>query len=151
MKKAYWFEDVEPGMTISTSLFKVTQENIGKFAEAGGDLNPLHLDPEYASRRIPFRKIIAHGELMAAIITGESAKIIGYESIILHTKTETEFKDALFPGDLVYVMVEIEEKEDKGPRKGLIKVRGKLINQKNKIIAVGARELLIFKKPKRSE
>ncbi|GHH93576.1 hypothetical protein GCM10017779_40330 [Streptomyces capillispiralis] len=45
-----------------TGDFRVTRADLSAFAEAGGDLSPLHVDEAYA-RRTPFGGPVAHGAL----------------------------------------------------------------------------------------
>jgi 3-hydroxybutyryl-CoA dehydratase len=46
----------------------VTAEDIQKFAEVTGDMNPLHSDAEYA-KKTRFGECIAHGMLSAGFIS----------------------------------------------------------------------------------
>src|SRR5712672_4382620 len=48
--------------------FTVTQEQIDKFAEATGDHQWIHVDPERAKREMPGGKTIAHGFLTLSLI-----------------------------------------------------------------------------------
>lgn len=43
----------------------VTQESINRYAEASGDHNPIHVDPDYAAKG-PFGRTIAHGLMTLA-------------------------------------------------------------------------------------
>jgi len=45
----------------------VTQQRIDAYADASGDHNPIHVDPEFA-RATPFGGTIAHGMLVLALI-----------------------------------------------------------------------------------
>jgi 3-hydroxybutyryl-CoA dehydratase len=45
----------------------VTQEMINAYAEASGDFNPIHVDPEY-SKSGPFGRTIAHGLMTLAFV-----------------------------------------------------------------------------------
>ncbi|MDB5405450.1 MAG: hypothetical protein JWL84_362 [Rhodospirillales bacterium] len=45
----------------------ITREMLAQYAEASGDLNPLHLDPAFA-RKAGFEDVIAHGMLSMALL-----------------------------------------------------------------------------------
>ena len=45
----------------------ITQEQLRRYAEASGDHNPIHLDPE-AARRVGLDNVIAHGMLSMAFL-----------------------------------------------------------------------------------
>lgn len=46
----------------------VTQERIDKFAEATGDFQWIHVDPDRAARELPGGKTIAHGFLTLSLL-----------------------------------------------------------------------------------
>lgn len=62
-----YFEDLSEGMSASFSR-TVTESDIVLFAGVSGDMNPVHLDAEYAEKTI-FKGRIAHGMLSAAFIS----------------------------------------------------------------------------------
>ena len=49
--------------------FEVTQERIDGFAEATGDRQWIHIDPERAARESPFKGTIAHGFLTLSLLS----------------------------------------------------------------------------------
>lgn len=51
-------------MTSAEGTVQILDEHVSAFAEASGDLNPLHVDPVYA-RRSPYGRPIVHGALTA--------------------------------------------------------------------------------------
>ncbi len=48
--------------------FEVTQAHIDEFAEATGDRQWIHVDPERAARESPFGRTIAHGFLTLSLL-----------------------------------------------------------------------------------
>jgi len=66
-RKTYYFEDLVLGMEASVSK-TVTMADIETFADVSGDYNPVHMDPEFASKTI-FKQVIAHGLLTASYIS----------------------------------------------------------------------------------
>lgn len=52
-----------------TSWMLVTQERIGQFAEATGDRQWIHVDPERAERESPYGATIAHGFLTLSLMS----------------------------------------------------------------------------------
>jgi acyl dehydratase len=56
------------GQEIHTSdWFEVTQERVNAFAEATGDHQWIHTDPERATRESPYKAPIAHGYLTLSL------------------------------------------------------------------------------------
>lgn len=65
------FEEFEQhkGKTIGVSeFFRITQEQINKFADATLDHQWIHIDPERAKIESPFKVPIAHGYLTLSLI-----------------------------------------------------------------------------------
>jgi acyl dehydratase len=61
---------VGPDDPLATSdWIEVTQERIDRFADATGDRQWIHVDPERARRESPFRTTIAHGFLTLSLIS----------------------------------------------------------------------------------
>ena len=48
--------------------FEVTQEHIDEFAEATGDRQWIHVDPERAARESPYGRTVAHGFLTLSML-----------------------------------------------------------------------------------
>jgi len=53
----------------ATDWFVVTQERIQKFADATGDRQWIHVDPERAQRESPFGGPVAHGFLTLSLLS----------------------------------------------------------------------------------
>jgi acyl dehydratase len=74
--------------------FKITQEEVQRFADLTGDNNPIHLDAAYAATT-SFKKPIIHGMLGATIFTRVlGTQFPGFGSIYL--KQTLEFLRPMF-------------------------------------------------------
>ncbi len=61
-------DDLQPGLELGPSEWtEVTQERVNLFAEATGDRQWIHVDPERAATG-PFRGTIAHGYLTLSML-----------------------------------------------------------------------------------
>jgi acyl dehydratase len=61
---------VQPDAPLATSDWvEVTQERIAQFADATGDHQWIHVDPDRAKRESPFRATVAHGFLTLSLIS----------------------------------------------------------------------------------
>ena len=60
-------EDFEPGQHVSFSK-TFTEDDLRRFIEITGDVNPLHVDEEFAAST-PFGRRVLHGMLTASIFS----------------------------------------------------------------------------------
>ncbi|MCA9428330.1 MAG: MaoC family dehydratase [Candidatus Omnitrophica bacterium] len=57
------------GQEVATSdWIEITQERVNQFAEATGDFQWIHLDPDRCAKESPFKVPIAHGYLTMSLI-----------------------------------------------------------------------------------
>lgn len=57
----------QAGDSLPTLRYKLSREKIRRYAETTGDMNPIHLDQDFALHT-PYKGIIAHGMLLLAYI-----------------------------------------------------------------------------------
>ena len=78
---------------------EITQERIHNYADASGDHNPIHVDPEFA-RGTPFGGTIAHGMLVLSFISEMMTAAFGQAWLSSGT-LEVRFRAPARPGDTV--------------------------------------------------
>ena len=78
---------------------RLTQERINAYADASGDHNRIHVDPEFAAAT-PFGGTIAHGMLVLALI-GELMHAAHGEAWLARGRLKVRFKAPTRPGDTV--------------------------------------------------
>ena len=123
--------DISVGQKASlTKTF--TDEDVRKFAEVSLDVNPLHLDDEYAKTTI-FGKRIAHGVLTCGLISAVLAnKLPGQGTIYLGQ--EVRFSAPVYLGDSITAVCTVTEKRDD---KKIIKLDTVCTNQDGKVVVSG--------------
>lgn len=77
----------------------LTQEQIGRYADATGDHNPIHVDEAFA-RATPFGGTIAHGMLVLASISEMMAATFG-EAWLAGGRLRVRFRGPARPGDTI--------------------------------------------------
>lgn len=92
----YYLEDLSPGMEASVSK-TVTNDDITAFAELSGDINPVHLNEEFAAGTI-FKKRIAHGFLTGSLFSTVLGTKLPGPGCIYISQT-MKFKGPVFIGD----------------------------------------------------
>lgn len=93
-----FFEDLHIGQSASVSK-TITETDIILFAGLSGDLNPVHINADYAATT-QFGQRIAHGMLTASLIsTIVGMKLPGEGAIYL--SQSTRFRAPVFIGDTV--------------------------------------------------
>ena len=90
----------------------VTREQIRLYARASGDLNPIHLDEEFASTS-HFGKIVAHGMLTLAFLSEMLTRAYG-RSWIESGGMKVRFKRPAYPGEQLRTWGEVSKEETQG-------------------------------------
>jgi len=131
---------MEQGKTIDqlnigekASLTKqITESDVLRFAEVTGDRNPIHLDPEYASKT-RFKERIAHGMLTASLISAViSTRLLGPGNI--YVSQSLEFKAPVKLGDIIQAEVELIEKI---PEKNRVRLKTTCRNRDGTVVIDG--------------
>jgi acyl dehydratase len=79
------------GSELGTSDWhEVTQEHVNQFAEATGDHQWIHVDPERAKKESPFGGPIAHGYLTLSLIPALLPEIVEIEGFRMGVNYGTE-------------------------------------------------------------
>lgn len=103
---SYTMQELKVGQSDSFSK-TITETDVYLFAGITGDLNPAHVDEEYA-QNTRFGKRIAHGMLSAGLISNVlGTKLPGPGTIYL--SQQVDFKAPIYFGDTVTAVVEVEE------------------------------------------
>lgn len=114
----------------------ISERDITLFAQASGDMNPLHLDEEYAKSSI-FGKRIAHGMLSASFISAVLGTILPGEGSI-YISQSLNFKAPVFINDVITTNVEVIE-----VKRNRVVLKTICVNQYNKIVIDGEAKLLL--------
>lgn len=110
----------------------VTESDIVMYAGISGDINPIHLDEEYAAGS-PFGKRIAHGFLTAGLISAVLGNDLPGSGTIYLGQT-LKFLAPVYIGDTVTASVEvISVREDKR----LLILRTDCTNQQGTLVLTG--------------
>jgi 3-hydroxybutyryl-CoA dehydratase len=134
-----YFEDLSEGMSASFSR-TVTESDIVLFAGVSGDMNPVHLDAEYAEKTV-FKGRIAHGMLSAAFIsTVLGTKLPGPGTVYL--AQSLTFKAPVRIGDTVTATCEVvalDGEKKRATLRTVCTVGGKPVVEGEALVMVPAR------------
>jgi 3-hydroxybutyryl-CoA dehydratase len=126
------YEEIKVGDDASISR-TITEAHIVAFAGLTGDMNPLHVDADYAAKSM-FGERIAHGMLVAGLISAVlGTQLPGPNSIYLGQ--DLKFTAPVKIGDTVTVTVTVTEKRDD---KRIIKLRTTAANQRGEMVVDGS-------------
>lgn len=98
-----------------TEKVRYTQANVDTFAQISGDNNPIHINPEYASKSI-FGRCIVHGFFAGAVFS----KVFGTQwpgEGTIYLYQEMKFMSPVFVEqdyDAVFEVVELDEVKHRG-------------------------------------
>src|SRR6478752_10307468 len=115
----------------------LTEQDIKLFAVMSGDINPAHVDPEYAmSSR--FREVIGHGMWSGALIsTVLGTDFPGPGTIYLGQNLR--FRRPVKVGDTITVKVTATQKD---AEKGKVILDTECVNQEGEVVVSGTAEVI---------
>ncbi|SDS14047.1 Acyl dehydratase [Halopseudomonas litoralis] len=131
MLESRTYEEVGIGDTASVN-HTVSERDLILFATVSGDVNPVHLDQQFAETT-PFKGRIAHGMLSGALISAAIAcELPGPGTIYIGQ--ELSFLRPVRLGDEIRIELEVLEKLPKNR----LKIATRVINQDGKKVVDGA-------------
>lgn len=125
------FDQLQIGMS-AKSTREISEELIKTFSEISGDMNPVHLNEEYAKTTL-FKSRIAHGLLVASFISALIANELPGEGSI-YLKQDLNFLKPVYIGDIIETAVTITELKTE---KKIIKLQTKCSNQNGDEVIAG--------------
>jgi acyl dehydratase len=102
---------VAVGDVVTPFSMMVTQGQVNAYADASGDNNPIHLDPEFA-RSVGLPGTIAHGMLEMGILAEAIASWAGGNANLL--SLSCRFSKPLLPGDTIICTGTVVSVDDSG-------------------------------------
>ncbi len=101
---------LDVGTKLTPVVRGLTQEKIDRYAEASGDGNPLHTDPEFAAGT-QFGGTIAHGLLVLAYLSEMMTAAFG-RAWLSGGRLKVRFKAPARPGDTVSALGRVVRDEE---------------------------------------
>jgi acyl dehydratase len=109
-----------------------TLEDIQLFAKVSGDVNPVHLDDNFA-KTTPFGAVIAHGMYTGALVSAALAiELPGPGTIYMGQ--DLKFKAPVFIDDTITVNLTVSNIREE---KAIVTLDCSCTNQDGKVVAVG--------------
>lgn len=126
------FEEITIGET-ATFTKKVTNQDILDFATLTEDVNPIHIDDDYAANTM-FKGRIAHGILTVGFISTLIGTILPGKNVI-YLSQNSKFLAPVRIGDTIKVVGKII---DKRPDKKILTLETNVYNQKDEMVLEGS-------------
>lgn len=124
------YDELAVGDTASAS-HSISERDLILFATVSGDVNPVHLDEEFAATT-PFKGRIAHGMLSGALISAAIAcELPGPGTIYIGQ--EMSFLRPVRLGDEIRIELEVLEKLPKNR----VRIATRVLNQEGKKVVDG--------------
>jgi 3-hydroxybutyryl-CoA dehydratase len=132
----FTYDEITIGQTASYTK-TIEDKDVRLFAAASGDVNPVHLDDQFAATT-PFKERIAHGMLTGALISAALAmELPGPGTIYLGQSLR--FRLPVKIDDTITVHLVVTDKRDD---KKFITLDCKAVNQRGKTVASGSAEVM---------
>ncbi|MDX1732732.1 MAG: MaoC/PaaZ C-terminal domain-containing protein [Halioglobus sp.] len=132
----YTYDEITIGQTASYSK-QIEERDVRLFAAVSGDVNPVHLDAEFAAAT-PFGERIAHGMLTGAIVSAALAMALPGPGTI-YLGQSLRFRLPVKLGDTLTVQLEVVDKKD---RRQFVTLQCTASNQHGEIVASGTAEVV---------
>lgn len=132
----YPLNELTVGQTATYSKM-LTEKDVVLFAACSGDVNPVHLDKDYAATT-PFGEPIGHGMWTGALVSAAIAtRLPGPGSV--YRSQSISFKHPVKIGDTVTITLTITEIKE---RLRLVVLECSAHNQEGKLVAKGEAEVI---------
>ena len=126
----YTYDEIEVGMKESFSVL-INEEMVSNFTKYTGDINPMHIDKEYAVSKGYDSKIV-YGMLTASFYSTLAGVYLPGKNCLFY-QCDTLFNNPVYEGDTLLVSGQVIDKSDATLKK--ITVKAIIKNQKGKTVS----------------
>ena len=130
------FDEIEIGRTASYSK-TLSEDDLVLFAKLSGDVNPVHLDAEFA-KTTQFGERIAHGMYTGSLVSAALGIVLPGPGTI-YLGQSLRFRTPVKVNDTITVHMEVVKKRDD---KKFVTLECKIVNQHGKKVATGTAEVI---------
>ena len=135
---------IEQGVEFTSARRTVTEADIINYAGLSGDFNPLHVDAVFAREASPFGERIAHGQLIASIVTGLASELDLWP-VISYLGASRSFVAPVAIGDTISARYRVTESRRSGSRKRsrVVTLALDVTNQRGETVMTGEDVMLV--------
>ena len=146
--RGLYFEDMTPGLKVTSAGRTISEADIMQFAGLSGDWNPMHVDAEYAKQSI-FGERVAHGLLGLSIAVGLAMQL-GFldRTVEAFTSLDWKFRAPIKIGDTIHVTAEVTKTRAMGRSWGFVTFNVVVKNQRDETVQRGELMVVVKGKPK---
>ena len=110
----------------------ITESDVETYAKITGDVNPLHMNSEYAEGT-KFGRRVVHGMLVASFISTMMGTVFPGEGA-LYLGQEIKFRKPVFIGDIIKVRAEVTQKVESSK---MLEMKTTITNQRGETVITG--------------
>ena len=132
------WEEMPVGYQFKTVGRTITETDLVNFINSAGMVEVLFTDQTYIKKHAPQGKRLVPGALVYSIAEGLVLQATLQGTGLAFLGMELNVKGPTFVGDTLHVEVEVLESRptSKDPRRGIVKTRNAIINQKDETVCV---------------
>jgi 3-hydroxybutyryl-CoA dehydratase len=143
MSKPLLFDEIEPGLTFSTSGIVVTESHVVQFAGISGDFFDVHMDDAFA-REAGFPGRIAHGLLCLAMVDGLKNRAMTSFAAIATLEWTYRFHKPVLIGDRIQGRISVLDKRPtRRVDRGIVRLQVEVHKQDGVLIQDGINTLMV--------
>jgi acyl dehydratase len=142
--RSLYFEDFLVNKLFTSDFRTISAADVDRFAELTGDINPIHIDEDFARKSIYGQRIV-HGLLTLSVVSGLAVEMgIAERTTIAFRSLEWRFKKSVAIGDSIQAEFKVIDRR-KLPRReeGLVIFQVRVNNQHGGLVQTGRWSLVI--------
>ena len=146
---ARWFEEFEVGDVFQTQGRTVTETDSMLFAMFSGDMNPIHVDEEFAKANSPFGGRIPQGFAVLSIASGLQERLGLFAGTGRGLGEQTiRYRRPVLIGDTIAVRLTVAEKADRPDRDwGTLVLAYEIVKADGTVAIEGTQTVLVANRP----
>lgn len=135
---------IEEGVELRTARRTITDTDVIGYAGLSNDFNALHVDDVFAREASPFGRRVAHGQLIASIVTGLRSELDDWP-VLSYLGASRSFTAPVAPGDTIAASYRVTEVRRSGSRPGarIVTLELEVVNDRDEVVMTGEDAMLV--------